>query len=87
MNLIVQGPDVPTPVSDGKLLYIVRDTGVVFALDVKTGQTVYGPERLPAGTYTVEAWHETLGTQTMTVTVDGTTPATANATFKPAAGS
>jgi outer membrane protein assembly factor BamB len=46
-----QGPDVPTPVSDGKLLYIVRDTGVVFALDVKTGATVYGPERLPPGTY------------------------------------
>ena len=46
-----QGPDVPTPVSDGKLLYIVRDGGVVFALDVKTGETVYGPERLPAGTY------------------------------------
>jgi len=39
---------------------------------------------LPPGTYTVEAWHETLGTQTMTVTVDGTTPATANAVFKPA---
>ena len=46
-----QGPDVPTPVSDGKLLYVVRDNGVVFALDVKTGATVYGPERLPSGTY------------------------------------
>jgi outer membrane protein assembly factor BamB len=46
-----QGPDVPTPVSDGKLLYVVRDTGVVFALDVKTGATVYGPKRLPPGTY------------------------------------
>jgi outer membrane protein assembly factor BamB len=46
-----QGPDVPTPVSDGKLLYIVRDGGVAFALDVKTGETVYGPERLPPGTY------------------------------------
>src|SRR5688572_367105 len=46
-----QGPDVPTPVSDGILLYIVRDNGVVFALDVKTGKTVYGPERLPPGTY------------------------------------
>jgi outer membrane protein assembly factor BamB len=46
-----QGPDVPTPVSDGKLLYVVRDGGVVFALDVKTGKTVYGPERLPGGTY------------------------------------
>jgi outer membrane protein assembly factor BamB len=46
-----QGPDVPTPVSDGKLLYVVRDNGVVFALDVRTGSTVYGPERLPSGTY------------------------------------
>jgi outer membrane protein assembly factor BamB len=46
-----QGPDVPTPVSDGKLLYIVRDSGVAFALDEKTGETVYGPERLPSGTY------------------------------------
>jgi len=46
-----QGPDVPTPVSDGKLLYVVRDGGVVFALDVKTGETVYGPVRLPPGTY------------------------------------
>jgi outer membrane protein assembly factor BamB len=46
-----QGPDVPTPVSDGKLLYVVRDNGVVYALDVKTGQILYGPERLPPGTY------------------------------------
>jgi outer membrane protein assembly factor BamB len=46
-----QGPDVPTPVSDGQLLYVVRDGGVVFALDVKTGATVYGPQRLPPGTY------------------------------------
>jgi outer membrane protein assembly factor BamB len=46
-----QGPDVPTPVSDGTLLYVVRDTGVTFALDVKTGATVYGPVRLPSGTY------------------------------------
>lgn len=46
-----QGPDVPTPVSDGTLLYVVRDGGVAFALDVKTGATVYGPERLPNGTY------------------------------------
>jgi outer membrane protein assembly factor BamB len=46
-----QGPDVPTPVSDGSLLYVVRDNGVVFALDVQTGERVYGPERLPSGTY------------------------------------
>ena len=41
-----EGPDVPTPVSDGKLLYVVRDNGVVFALDVQTGKPVWGPERL-----------------------------------------
>jgi len=46
-----QGPDVPTPVSDGKLVYIVRDNGAAFALDAKTGVVVYGPERLPNGTY------------------------------------
>ncbi|HXH25104.1 MAG TPA: carboxypeptidase regulatory-like domain-containing protein [Vicinamibacterales bacterium] len=37
---------------------------------------------LPAGTYTIEAWHEKLGTQTTTVTVDGKTGATASFTFK-----
>jgi outer membrane protein assembly factor BamB len=46
-----QGPDVPTPVSDGKLLYVVRDNGIVHALDVNTGDVVYGPVRLPSGTY------------------------------------
>jgi outer membrane protein assembly factor BamB len=46
-----QGPDVPTPVSDGKLLYVVRDNGIVHALDVNTGAIVYGPVRLPSGTY------------------------------------
>jgi len=33
------------------LLYVVRDTGVAFALDVRTGAPVYGPVRLPSGTY------------------------------------
>jgi outer membrane protein assembly factor BamB len=46
-----QGPDVPTPVSDGKLLYVLRDNGVLHALDVNTGAIVYGPVRLPSGTY------------------------------------
>lgn len=46
-----QGPDLPTPVSDGSLLYIVRDNGTTFALDLKTGAVVYGPQRLPPGTY------------------------------------
>ena len=46
-----QGPDIPTPVTDGSLLYIVRDNGATFALNLKTGAVVYGPERLPPGTY------------------------------------
>jgi outer membrane protein assembly factor BamB len=45
------GPDVPTPVTDGKLLYVVRDNGVMFCLDAATGQTIYGPERLRPATY------------------------------------
>ena len=46
-----QGPDIPTPATDGALLYVVRDNGAAFALDLKTGAVVYGPERLPPGTY------------------------------------
>lgn len=38
--------------------------------------------RLPAGTYTLEAWHEQLGVATQTVTVDGTAPATVSFVFK-----
>ena len=46
-----RGPDVPTPVSDGTYVYIVNDNGIVYCLDLKTGAVVYGPVRLPAGTY------------------------------------
>ena len=46
-----RGPDVPTPVSDGTYLYVVSDGGVVYCLDLKTGAVVYGPARLPPGTY------------------------------------
>jgi outer membrane protein assembly factor BamB len=45
------GPDVPTPVTDGSFLYVVRDNGVMFCLDAKTGKTLYGPQRLPPATY------------------------------------
>ncbi|HEV8612485.1 MAG TPA: carboxypeptidase regulatory-like domain-containing protein [Gemmatimonadales bacterium] len=38
---------------------------------------------LPAGTYQLEAWHEKLGTQTMTVTVAENGTATADFTFGP----
>ncbi len=45
------GPDVPTPATDGRFVYVVRDNGVVFCLDAKTGRRVYGPQRLKSGTY------------------------------------
>jgi outer membrane protein assembly factor BamB len=45
------GPDVPTPVSDGKLVYTVNDRGIAFALDLPTGKVVYGPERLKSDSY------------------------------------
>jgi outer membrane protein assembly factor BamB len=45
------GPDVPTPVTDGKRLYVITDRGVVYCLDLVSGRTVYGPQRLEPGTY------------------------------------
>ena len=45
------GPDVPTPVTDGKYFYIVNDRGIMFALDAKTGTEVYGQQRIKPGTY------------------------------------
>jgi outer membrane protein assembly factor BamB len=45
------GPDVPTPVSDGTYFYSVNDRGIVYCLDAKTGRTIYGPERIKPGTY------------------------------------
>jgi outer membrane protein assembly factor BamB len=49
--VIDTGPDVPTPVTDGKYLYIVRDNGGFLCLDAKTGKEVYPPQRLKSGTY------------------------------------
>ena len=46
-----RGPDVPTPVTDGKLLYCVSDRGVVEVLELQTGTVVYGPERLKPAIY------------------------------------
>ena len=46
-----RGPDVPSPVSDGKILYLVSEQGIVFALDLKSGTQIYGPERLPNDFY------------------------------------
>jgi outer membrane protein assembly factor BamB len=49
------GPDVPTPVTDGTYLYSINDRGIMFCLDAKTGKTVYGPQRLRSATYSGSA--------------------------------
>jgi len=45
------GPDVPTPVTDGTYLYVVNDRGIMFCLDAKTGKEIYGRERLQSSSY------------------------------------
>jgi outer membrane protein assembly factor BamB len=45
------GPDVPTPVTDGKYFYIVNDKGILWCLDAKTGQEIWGSQRIKPGTY------------------------------------
>lgn len=45
------GPDVPTPVTDGKYFYVVNDRGIMFCLDAKTGAEVYVQQRIKPGTY------------------------------------
>ena len=47
----MNGPDVPTPVTDGKYFYIVNDRGIMWCLDAKTGTEIYGQQRLKPGTY------------------------------------
>jgi outer membrane protein assembly factor BamB len=42
-------PDVPTPVCDGKRVYLFDDRGVVTCLDAKTGTVIWGPERTARG--------------------------------------
>lgn len=51
-----------------------------FAVTAADG--TYTIKDLPAGTYTIEAWHEKLGTQTLQVTVGATDSKTAAFTFK-----
>ena len=45
------GPDVPTPVTDGEYFYVVNDRGIVFVFDAQTGDEVYGQQRVQTGTY------------------------------------
>ena len=43
------GPDVPSPISDGKYFYMVDDRGLVSCLDAKTGALIWGPEKTVEG--------------------------------------
>jgi outer membrane protein assembly factor BamB len=45
------GPDVPTPVTDGTYLYVINDRGILWCLDPRTGKEIYGRQRLAPGTY------------------------------------
>ncbi|HUS11508.1 MAG TPA: PQQ-binding-like beta-propeller repeat protein [Pyrinomonadaceae bacterium] len=45
------GPDVPTPVTDGRYFYIVNDRGIMWCLDARTGAEIYGQQRIKSGTY------------------------------------
>ena len=42
---------MPTPVTDGKYFYSITDDGVMYNLDAKTGQQIYGGKRARSGTY------------------------------------
>jgi outer membrane protein assembly factor BamB len=45
------GPDVPTPLTDGRYFYSINDKGIVYCLDARTGENIYGPKRLAVATY------------------------------------
>jgi len=45
------GPDVPTPVTDGTYFYTVNDRGIAWCLDAKTGKEIWGSQRIHKATY------------------------------------
>jgi outer membrane protein assembly factor BamB len=47
----MNGPDVPTPVTDGKYFYSVNDRGIVWCLDARTGQEIWGGQRIKSAIY------------------------------------
>jgi outer membrane protein assembly factor BamB len=47
----VNGPDIPTPTTDGERLYIVDDRGIVSCLRVEDGTVIWDRQRLEPGTY------------------------------------
>jgi len=47
----MNGPDVPTPVTDGKYFYSVNDRGILWCLDAKTGEQIWGGQRIKPAIY------------------------------------
>lgn len=47
----VNGPDVPTPATDGKYFYIANDRGILWCLDAKDGKEIYGQKRIASASY------------------------------------
>ena len=45
------GPDVPSPVTDGKYLFVTNDRGILWCLDAKTGKEIWGGQRIKAAIY------------------------------------
>lgn len=45
------GPDVPSPLTDGQYFYSINDKGIAYCLDARTGENIYGPVRLAVATY------------------------------------
>ena len=91
----IKGQKIPRPLPRAGLVSIKCDVhswmqGYVvvsdtpFAVDSEDGS--YTIKDVPAGTYTVTAWHEKLGTKSEKVTVPATGDATVDFTFAGAGG-
>jgi plastocyanin len=76
-------PEIMVPFKCEVHGWMVSYAGVLphpfFAVSAENG--TFEIKGLPQGTYTIEAWHEQLGTQTQQVTVDGKSGATIEFTF------
>lgn len=60
--------------------YVGALTHPFFSVSREDG--TFSIEKLPAGSYTVEVWHETLGTQTQQITTDGQAPVSLSFEYK-----
>jgi outer membrane protein assembly factor BamB len=45
------GPDVPTPVTDGRYAYMINDRGIAWCFDLQTGKEVYSGQRIKPAAY------------------------------------